>query len=588
MASVEDEEDRLSPRPSPLGLDVVRSAGLYLNADSLLPVALHGHANPSQNTSGGCPGILGHSDFLSFLEPLVGVPMHMLQVTDTLGREIVVDDLRQYTHAVLLPRVAPSTRANIYWIQDKLRRGELSLVCFAQEQGWTLDGSTGWAPHANALVWSISHAGLAFPALLRHCLRSPRRAQLLRPLLRTWTAGVQAPPAAIGSASYVVACITAELKELLRGILEDINATAPRWLVDAMWYGTAPWSPPPLCTILATHMLWRGHYQYVGWLLSLGADACVLRHRASLRQPASGPTRRFCPGMRLLTWGCAGGARLARSTFTGRMGAVFSVDEPVLHRDLQPFPAVGVQCLPHGDGFTNEPNGIIVSGNYQLVICNPMENASVLERQAHLRDSLLYDDPASLERAPQAAGGFTTCWVWGSTLFPVVWALDQPGVVLTRILEVAPLRQLPSGWLRSGIEEAAQRGDTLQVATLVRHLRAHPPLDVEADDAVPDPGHLSLIPAVKAGSAAAVYEILAAGYPTEGPLLTRALLAAVESTAPLETLRLLLIARADPGFTRRGDEGDATPFGLAIFNRMWDTVRLLLCNSIAHKPVTMF
>ncbi|CAE7245182.1 unnamed protein product [Symbiodinium sp. CCMP2592] len=531
-----EETDLEGARPTTMALADVRSAGLCLHADPAgslfcrwLSMGTRTLARmwPVPVPLARCPGFLGHRDFLQFLEPLVGVPMSMLRVTDSTGRGLVVDNPRSYTRTVLLIRVEPATRPDITWLQDKLCGGDLSLACFAQEQGWPLDGRMGWEPHANALVWAVAHAGLALPALLRHFLWSPRRSQLLRPLLRTWMQGVRAPPAASSTVAYLLACLDAELREQLREILmqdlEGINATAPRWLVDMMWYGAAPW-PPKLYTVLATHMLWQGHYQYVGWLLAAGADDAVLRHRASLRQPASGEEPAVMPkhaaahlGVR--AWGAPQWGRL-------------------------------VQCLPSRDGFTNDSNGIVVRGNYQL------QGAS-----------------------PRAGSG-----VWGPHLCPVAWALDQPVVVLTRVLEVTRERQLPGGGrLREALDLAAQRGDTLQVAILVRYLRMRPVMDPE-EDAEPDPVHLALLTAVQAGSAATVYELLAAGYPAEGPLLKRALIEAVEHTAPLAVSRLLLIARADPGLEPQSDDSDYTPFGLAVFNRMWDTVRLFLCNSIAHRP----
>ncbi|CAE7564662.1 unnamed protein product [Symbiodinium sp. CCMP2592] len=492
--------------------------------------------------------VMGHRDFLYFLEPLVGVPAGMLGITDAAGQDLEVDNPRHFTR------------------MDKMRRGDLAMVCYARECGWRLDGCVGWEPYANALAWTIAHAGLAFPAILRHYFGLQGRNQLLRPLLSTWIQGDQTPPAAASAAAYFVSYLVgrelrAQFREMLVSDMEHATATSPRWLVDMMWYGAAPW-PWKLVTVIARHMLMEA--------------AVMPKHRAAQQ------------GVR--AWGSEGTITVYRPDG----GLVFSVEDPVLHKDLEWAAAalVGyapqwgrlIQCMPNGDGFTNDPSGIIVRGCYQLILVNPMDGGTAIERQTFIRDSLLQDDPLSLTRAVELADGFARCWVWGSQLCPVVWALDQPVVVLIRVLEIMRGRAMPGGdRLRTALELAALRGDTLQVAILCNYFRQWP--FHELDELAPqEPVHNALLTAVKSGSVATVYELLVAGSPPDRRTLHFALLDAVGYTAPLAVTRLLLCARADPGFEQGDDEGDETPFGLAVYNRMWDTVRLFLCNSIAHRP----
>ncbi|CAE6925801.1 unnamed protein product [Symbiodinium sp. CCMP2592] len=417
-----------------------------------------------------CPGILGHQDFLRFLEPLVGVPVDMLRVTDTAGREQVVDDPRMHTNTILLLRVAPTAVADVTWLQDQLRRGDLSLVCFAQEHGWR---------------------NLSCPAT--PSLVEPEAAPLLASTTSAQLATGDSHPA--GCERWQCEC-TALACGYGMVWLRAVVATAPH------------------CDGAAHVVVGPLSYQYVGWLLALGADPAVLQHRAARWQPAPGEEAAVMPrpwaaqqGLR--AWGREGTVTVYRPD--GRL--ICSVEEPVLHRDI-------------GEAFTNDPSGIIVRGAYQLIVFNPVSGGTVVEQQSLLRDSLLRDDPQSLVRVFEAAGGFATCWVWGPHLCPVAWALDQPAVVLTRVLEVARDRPLPGrGRLQEALELAALRGDALQVATLVRH---HRPAPDPGDEDLQDPVHRALLTAVKA-----VYELLAAGYSSEGPLLGQALLEAVEHTAPL-------------------------------------------------------
>ncbi|CAE7741244.1 unnamed protein product [Symbiodinium sp. CCMP2592] len=532
-----------------MALEDVRTAGLCLHSDPPGPLfcrwlrmgtARLAQTRPVPLPLVRCPGILGHRDFLYFLEPLVGVPAGMLGITDAAGQDLEVDNPRHFTR------------------MDKMRRGDLAMVCYARECGWRLDGCVGWEPYmpmpglpsrrscGTTSPFEISCSG-RYSALgfreIRHRRRRPARRRIF--------------------VSYLVGReLRAQFREMLVSDMEHATATSPRWLVDMMWYGAAPW-PWQLVTVIARHML-MAHYQYVGWLLAAGADPSALRHRATVWQPACGEEAAVMPKHRAAHQGVrAWGSEGTITVYPPDGGLVFSVEDPVLHKDLEWAAAalVGyapqwgrlIQCLPNGDGFTNDPSGIIVRGCYQLILVNPMDGGTAIERQTFIRDSLLQDDPLSLTRAVELADGFARCWVWGSQLCPVVWALDQPVVVLIRVLEIMRGRAMPGG-------------DRLRTA-----------LELE-------PVHNALLTAVKSGSVATVYELLVAGSPPDRRTLHFALLDAVGYTAPLAVTRLLLCARADPGFEQGDDEGDETPFGLAVYNRMWDTVRLFLCNSIAHRP----